>query len=83
MIEEIINGFDAEAFCKFLRSKFASFSESLVKIATRNDFQLVQAQQLGMVKTLACPNGSNLPLSVVAAKLADSDKLEECRSRLN
>jgi adenine-specific DNA-methyltransferase len=82
MIEEIITGFDAEAFCKFLRSKFASFSESLVKIPTINDFQLDGAAQLGIVKTLAGPNGSNLPLIVVAAKLADGEKLKERCSRL-
>jgi len=82
MIEELINGFDSEAFCKFLRSKFASFSESHVKIATKNDFQLDGAAQLGIVKTLAGPNGSNLPLIVVAAKLADGEKLKERSSRL-
>jgi len=82
MIEEIITGYDAETFCKFLRSKFASFSESHVKLTTKNDFQLIQAQQLGIVKTLAGPNGSNLPLIVVAAKLADGEKLKERSSRL-
>ena len=82
MIEELIQGFDVGAFQKFLRSKFGSFSASGGKISVDGDSAWAEAERIGVVKTLPGPNGLNMPLVVVAAKLGDGEMLKERSSRV-
>ncbi len=77
LIQGFDDGFDDEVFCRELRGKFPSFSESRAK-----DAPYVDAQRLGIVKTLPRPGGANKPLLVVAAKLPDGMTLSERSSRV-
>ncbi len=82
MLDALIDGFDPDAFCAFLRSKFPSFSESRRAVRLDAEFPWASAQQLGVVKTLAGPNGLNMPMLVVMASLPDGEPLRERSSRV-
>ncbi len=83
MQAELIAGFDNTVFCEFLNQKFAgSFSSSRSDVPVKDGFDWECAERLGVVKTLAGPNGANMPLLVVAAKLPAGAALSERSSRL-
>ncbi len=46
------------------------------------EFPWQSAERIGVVKTLAGPNGSNMPMIVVVAELRDGDELHERSSRV-
>ncbi len=82
MLDQLIDGFEADAFCDFLRSKFPSFSESRRPLRIDGEFPWDSAEQLGVVKTLPGPNGMNMPLMVVVASLPEDEPLRERSSRV-
>jgi len=83
MPNELTGGFDAELFCGMVNEKFSgSFSRSEKNLPLKEEFPWEEARQLGIIKTLAGPNGSNMPLLVVAAKLHDGETLKERSSRI-
>lgn len=82
MLDALIAGFDTDAFCSLLRSKFPSFSESRRPLRLGPDFPWDSAEHLGTVKTLPGPNGLNMPLLVVVASLPEGQPLRERSSRL-
>ncbi len=83
MLDELIAGFDEELFCGFVNDTFAgSFSRSEKKLPLKKEFPWEEAKQLGIIKSLEGPNGSNMPLVVVAAKLHDGEVLTERSSRI-
>lgn len=82
-MDSLIGGFDVESFCGFVNEKFSgSFSRSEKSLPLKDEFPWEEARQLGIIKTLAGPNGSNMPLLVVAASLHDGDVLTERSSRI-
>lgn len=83
MLDELINGYDEDTFCRFLNIKFSgSFSASRSPVTLTEQQPWQCAERLGVVKTLTGPNGANMPLLVVSAKLHDGGTLKERSSRL-
>ncbi len=82
MLDALMNDFHPAPFCTFLRSKLPSFSESRRSLRLIAEYPWDSAQQLGIVKTLAGPNGLNMPLLVVVASLPEGEPLRERSSRI-
>ncbi len=82
VVGELVSGFDTDVFIRFLRAKFSSFSGAHGNIPMSAEFPWQSAERIGVVKTLAGPNGSNMPMIVVVAELRDGDELHERSSRV-
>jgi len=83
MIDDLVQGFDAELFCTLLNEKFAgTFSPIAKPIPVDKDLPWKSAEQLGIVKALPDANDVNMPLLVVAAELPEGEELRERSSRI-
>lgn len=80
---DLINEFDEDVFCGFVNDKFSgSFSEDRKDIPQTDGYPWESARQLGVVKSLPGPGGSNMPLLIVAAKFPEGAELTERSSRV-